>query len=767
MEQQLFRFSILRGPSEADIASPIAIAASDTRTDDRLAGAAGDVASWLKQRDLKTTTIGKLAQDIPPATIPQELLAGAKALHGNRIREMLSVAMTRPSVFDRAAIARECDLLTAVALIGEMSTLSGSLVISDWIAAHPIVFTGVVPIGEPTWLPKQGLARAPGVVDHFVVRDILLGYEMGEIEDIKNYLKGEKKTHSLRYLKVEEDESVRETESETDRTNETSTQQRSKMSVTTQETANSSMGFDARVKTDGQYGPTKVSTDVGFQYTSSESESRQAASEFATDVVSRSVERVRERELQRITHKTRIEVEEKRDHQVDNTGAPGHNIGIYRWVDSVWNAATYKLGPRLILEFLIPEPGRAVRPGTATPAPPDLPPAPTPLPANLFDILDTKEAARLAALYGAEGIKAPPLATQVIGMPFGSTEFKDNPPDRVGAVVVKEVKIPDGYIGETIVVSATGMDRIGTDTASNIIIDVPGGRPATFMNIPGGPPNPFMVEGGPTILGRPNKDLRTLVVSTTSQYGPGATIPVTLYSEDLRGVTGFVEVHCRVSEAAVNQWKLDTIQTLSSAYRARLSEWESLKLARSFEEKPPLPTPDIDALCRHACISSMLGAWPDTTGHNDPVHGWPVPGALAGADGELIAFMEQAFEWHNLQYVLYPHYWANSPDWLSLMAIDHADPKAREFLRAGAARMVVPVPLAMTDAVLFFLGTGLPWFGGGAPIPGSDPTYLPIADEIRLSRAQAGEDAELIREDRYALPTALTILQEDGLLPAP
>ena len=127
--------------------------------------------------------------------------------------------------------------------------------------------------------------------------------------------------------------------------------------------------------------------------------------------------------------------------------------------------------------------------------------------------------------------------------------------------------------------------------------------------------------------------------------------------------------------------------------------------------------------------------------------------------------MEQAFEWANLQYVAYPYYWADSKRWKDLMAYDNADPKVREFLRSGAVRMVVPVRLDLTEAVLFFLATGIPWFGGPAPLPGQ-LGYLAIAEEIKNSRVKH-KDEDVVDTFTYTLPTALTILQADGVLPAP
>ena len=160
----------------------------------------------------------------------------------------------------------------------------------------------------------------------------------------------------------------------------------------------------------------------------------------------------------------------------------------------------------------------------------------------------------------------------------------------------------------------------------------------------------------------------------------------------------------------------------------------------------------------------MLNGWPSAVpSRNDP-NGWPKPGALAGKTGELIEFMEQAFEWSNLQYVAYPYYWADPARWPTLLTYDNADPHVREFVRSGAVRMVVPVRLDLSEAVLFFLATGIPWFGGAAPIPG-EPGYVAIADEIRNLRIKDGPDETVVGEYRYTLPTALTILQESGTLP--
>ncbi len=764
MSEQLFRFSILRAPEPASELSPIVVQAVQEHLDDQLAGVAAEAVSWLTaEKDLPTSKVADLraALDVDPARWDQPMLAGLVALAKHQFIAALRGAASDPTLAARRDLAGSGDFLTAAVLLSELAGLDAALPLQEWITTHPIRidFSGIFPAN--TWRPKAALSREPAVCDHFVVRETLVGYEMGQIEDIKNYLKGELKNHSLRYLTVNEEETTTEVETEENRTTETATQQRNSMTAASQKAANSTVGLDARVKTEGQYGPTKVSTDVGFQYSSTKNEASQTAAEFSTEVLSKSVEEVKERELKRVVRRSRTELEEIQDHKVDNVKGAAHTVGIYRWVDSVWKATTYGIGLRLVLEFLIPEPGRNIEQAGEVKAknPEAQPPA---LPVDLFNTLTSETAATHAATYGADGIKAQPDERQVIGVPFGTTDFKDASGERVMAVVVKDVKIPENYIGEAVFVAVTSMERADVDVNSNVVIDIPGAKPAQFLENPAGPSNPFIVDTG---VGRPNPQVRTLILESKSAFGPGSTVPVTVYAEDVRGLAGVVEVHCRLTDAARNQWKLETIEKISGAYRARLAEWQSRDRAQSFEPPAPRPQPDLDALCRHACISSMLNGWPSTVPTRNDANGWPKPGALAGKTGELIEFMEQAFEWSNLQYVAYPYYWADSARWPTLLAYDNADPHVREFVRSGAVRMVVPVRLDLSEAVLFFLATGIPWFGAAAPIPG-EPGYVAIADEIRSTRIKDDPQEKVVGEYRYTLPTSLTILQESGTLPA-
>jgi len=144
-------------------------------------------------------------------------------------------------------------------------------------------------------------------------------------------------------------------------------------------------------------------------------------------------------------------------------------------------------------------------------------------------------------------------------------------------------------------------------------------------------------------------------------------------------------------------------------------------------------------------------------------------------EGKIIQFFEQAFEWQNITYRFYPYFWGRKGKWKDTVLQNDVDPLFADFLRAGAARIVVPVRPAYADAVCYFLNTNIIWNGGDVPNI-DDPLYISIADELK-------EDASgdipqgldycsvdgtlpcLVDQWTVKLPTTLVYLQRDSSLP--
>jgi len=149
----------------------------------------------------------------------------------------------------------------------------------------------------------------------------------------------------------------------------------------------------------------------------------------------------------------------------------------------------------------------------------------------------------------------------------------------------------------------------------------------------------------------------------------------------------------------------------------------------------------------------------------DPNTNEPSINAAAAADrATRIQFLEQAFEWDKMTYVLYPYFWADrASKWTDLASLEGADPEYVRFLRSGSARIVVSARPGFEDHVNIFINFGKIWSGGPVPSP-KDPDYLSVAEEIKVLQ-RAPDDGEPLEYWDARLPTTLIWLQ--GATPLP
>ena len=73
--------------------------------------------------------------------------------------------------------------------------------------------------------------------------------------------------------------------------------------------------------------------------------------------------------------------------------------------------------------------------------------------------------------------------------------------------------------------------------------------------------------------------------------------------------------------------------------------------------------------------------------------------------------------------------WGRRARWISALNITDPDADFAAFLRAGAARVQVPVRPGFESAVAYFVYTGNLWDGNDVPRI-DDDLYVPIIDEI-------------------------------------
>jgi hypothetical protein len=601
-------------------------------------------------------------------------------------------------------------------------------------------------LGLPASLPR---VHVLGVGDLIVVEEQTSRYELGEVAHIENVMATE--TRSRSHLRIAETETTTTREAEETAVDEKSLQTttRFELSKETQAEMESSLQVTAGASVSASYGPVSVSANMGVTSSTSASSGTNTASTIAREAVEKAVSKVtksiREEQILRVLNR----VEETNEHGFTNTTSQ-HLSGIYRWVDKYVTVRAVNYGRRLMLEMIVPEPANGLIYAEDMHADEEILVEPP-----LFDIgpgdVTRSNYLDWAEVYGATDIPAPPKERIFQTMTYGNaspgknTEFSETG---------KTIAIPDGY-QTTNVWKTSRVYYYGDSYVSDHL--------------------------------------------AATKYFPGA-------DSVLEGVTGSLQlasnmyaasfmvgwkVRCELTIEAFQAWQVKAWAALKQASAAAHSAYLEALAAQAvgrgvhIEGRNPEQNKEIvrNELKRAAIrfLSDDMGALvvagqtrfgeilnaADSTGNFDL--------GEARIEGMIIQFFEQAFEWHNMTWLLYPYFWANrSRHHAKLLAEDH-DPAMRDFYGAGAARVVVPVPVDYEDAVLNFFETNEIW-NGGEPPQIDDPEYVSIAEELKQGRTNsfntpiyyesAGTPPPFIIDEwEEKLPTSLVMLQADAVLP--
>jgi hypothetical protein len=231
---------------------------------------------------------------------------------------------------------------------------------------------------------------------------------------------------------------------------------------------------------------------------------------------------------------------------------------------------------------------------------------------------------------------------------------------------------------------------------------------------------------------------------------------------------------CERDAVRHRQWQQSVYDSIMAAYRERKAAHDT-QVAFNVQEAQYVNPATHDTIVRteiKRATLDVLRAGPVVGPSPDLL---TIDGAHVRVENLLdvqddIQFFEQAFEWPEVTYVLYPYYWGRHPDtspegqndaesdWTALLAESDDDVVYAQFLGAGAARVVVPVRPHFEHAALFYLATGVVWNGSDVPAIG-DPLYLAAVDEIR-SAQDLGGGTPVGDSWEVRLPTSQVILAQ-------
>lgn len=605
----------------------------------------------------------------------------------------------------------------------------------------------------------RGAIKPLGIGDLKVVKQKLKKYVVGEVAHIENVLRGEYKERKHRVLDRTEDIFTISNETSEETTKDLQTTERFELKKESEKTIDEQMSIQAGVTVSGSYGMVNFTAHGDFAYSTAAKESNKSSSNFAREVIDKSVSKIQKKTKEERTTKKLHEVEEINTHGIDNKDKPDHVTGIYRWVDKYYEAQIFNYGKRMMFEFIIPEPA-AFYEYAQTHKPKQNITAPIPLPQNFTHRnIDTNNYQDYIKNYNVQGVTPPPLPYKTISASIvkDGMALDGNP----HAFNTKELIVPAGYISKVGV--WWDMSAIWTHYS---IIEVTIGnkifRPLLIPRTDGDFDTRFAMD---------NQHDRNDI--PYHWFWPENPIQVSVNAYDTLSFTLNVYAFVERTWEAYEQWQIQVFEKIMVAYQAMQAEYEQKLAAQEVQEgitihgQNPRVNREIESTeLKKQCIKNLMdtylfGSFDAMKDGNPP--DFDIFDALE--EGKIIQFLEQAFEWENITYLFYPYFWGRKDQWIHKITTYDTDPLFTKFLQAGSARVVVPVHPAYNDAVMYYLeNNGAIWKGGETPRL-NDPMFISIAEELRdqtddlAGATPEGEPWEVI------LPTTLVYLQKDAVLP--
>lgn len=620
--------------------------------------------------------------------------------------------------------------------------------------------------------PAHSLVRPAGVADLLVVKQQIKRYEAGEIAHVENVLIGEKKSRAHRRLERSEETFLTETESTRLTETELETADRFELNRETSRTIKADQKVGSSLSLSGKYGPAvEFTAKLETSNSSSQEETAKNSSRYARDVVSRSLERVTER-IREVRSRTLIkETEETNLHELNNETAD-HVRGIYQFLDKVYETQVFNYGIRQMFDFMVPEPASFLWYVEANPAlDVELPPAPPKLEVLAPDAsyINEGNALELAAIYGATDVQPAPSIYKLLttGVKHGEDNAGESGQPRSSHRL--DLAVPAGYrplrarirglafTDEHPVISvAIGSRKVVWKPSSSGRVGLSDGHQLAHE-----PELGLSLNADPFELAEAKLGISVLAWETNT-YSVEIVVVATRTAEEL------------------NRWRVETYKKIRGAHDDRVREHEQrveelrAEAEARAEKENRLPfgsppainkktvTTELKKHCLSIITQQRFDAFDATKNGAPPFFDF----TEAAAEGAYIRFFEQAFEWDQLQYVFYPYFWGRKSMWVDRFVKQDVDPDFLEFLRAGAARVVVPVRPGFELAVTHFIETGKIWGGEGDPPVISSPLYVSIIDEIR-ERTGAPEGEKPVGEPWDArVPTALVLVRDSSDLPS-
>lgn len=433
-----------------------------------------------------------------------------------------------------------------------------------------------------------------------------------------------------------------------------------------------------------------------------------------------------------------LEVHTSRDNQrFDNSTGATQRIGIYRWVEALYRMRTFARGQRLILEIILPAPGAAYLRRLQTLHGLDPTPPLSPWLAIGSPFAVTRDNyTELATRYKICDLPAPPQKQRIL-----SASLQLRPP-----LTVTTLAIPAGYRVQS---AKLAWAFTASSALPNLTADPPTAQAPTLS----------------VLVGDFHQDLDTstpsggAAIPTLDPFDRQLPVAVTGPCEDLNIN---IAVTCAFDDASpvFQAWQSRVFGALDAAYQSLSENFRNQVQGLAEMDEPVVETRR--QLCRQA-ISCLIQIHFDSAQDKGKHQGWQKD-AVALQLGPLF---ERALDWNEMIYTFYGDYHGpDDPqrwDWLQTLQKCCNAGGLNELLRAGTARLLVPVRAAYALSILYYL------ISNGRLWPGSDRRVAIHESQCVLAAAIRSRCPTPVSTPEHTccmiLPTGWMILQGNDNLP--
>ncbi len=605
----------------------------------------------------------------------------------------------------------------------------------------------------------------------FYVQKTLDKYQLGEISHIENVLAGEHRSRTHRYLHRLEDTQVSAETKRNEREEHLESTDRFEVEQQSSNLTRAEMGLEAGGKISYSYGPTfsaegTAKTTVNLAAEQTQKKSLTYAREIVSKTVDKTVEEIRKERQLKITD----EIEETNLHEFESN--PNQDtVGIYRWVDKIYNMQLVNYGKRMMLDITIPEPATHYLRALGLGYPEAALVEPEPFTLDPTD-LNRYSLSYWAKKYNAEGLEAPPNKYATVAHTENAASEQIHDPIHKAANT--PLTIPQGYLAIKAHITVEWLHTSADDVQANesgIPVDFP---PMVRIGVG----RKWITIRKDTINDNPMDDpslwKKTVQLSSETGQLPLAMI---MYVRGAGTVT--VEIQCERTGLAMRNWQLRTFDLIHAAYQARVREYEEQKTLIELKAKnlklDQLQSTTFEQIehneLKRGTIELLSG---ESLGLINPLNissnSTTLPSIhKPNADrlSELVLFFEQVFEWTNIQYSLYPYFWGHRSRWVEKLAADVSDSNHKAFLQAGSAHVIVPVKPGSELEVLYYVNYGRVWRGSGSVVfhQGISTIYHDILQEFQNHNPLDATDESVGDAWQVTVPTSLIMIQAGDDLP--